>query len=140
MEAEAGKLNLAMERFPWLMDRTVAMMLSEAAPSPFSLKNTQDDYTPGDIVMSHWQIDRCIGKGSIGSVYEAQHTDSMYRSAIKVVSSKLHFSPIDGLGDVTHTVLGSYTDQQKLDNMVELKGTGYIVDYEDHERIREFWL
>lgn len=141
LEAEAGKLNLAMERFPGLMDCTIAMLLSQPVnaanlpPSPFSLKNTQDDYAYGDIVMSHWQIDRCIGRGSIGSVYEAHHTSGRYKSAIKVVSSKIHFSPIDGLGNMTHTVIGSYADQQELDNMAELKGTGYIVDYEDHERI-----
>lgn len=147
LEAEADKLNLAMERFPGLMDRTIAMMFSKHSsddlfnhsaykrPSPVSLKNTQDDYRPGDIVMSHWEIDRCIGKGSIGCVYEAHHIGSRYKSAIKVVGSEIQFSPIDGLNDMTHTVIGSYTDKAELDNMVELKGTGYIVDYEDHERI-----
>lgn len=148
LEAKADKLNLAMERFPGLMDRTIAMLLSnhpsdglfnhstDNRSSPVSLKNTQDDYRPGDIVMSHWEIDRCIGRGSIGSVYEAHHVGSQYKSAIKVVSSEIHFSPIDGWNDMTHTVLGSYTDKMELDNMVELKGTGYIVDYEDHERIQ----
>ena len=147
LEAEAGRLNVAMERFPGLMDSTIAMLLSNHSsdglfnhsahkrPAPVSLKNTQDDYRPGDIVMSHWEIDRCIGRGSIGSVYEAHHIGSQYKSAIKVVSSEIQFSPIDGLNDMTHTVLGSYTDQTELDNMVELKGTGYIVNYEDHERI-----
>ena len=91
------------------MDSTIAMLLSNHSsdglfnhsahkrPAPVSLKNTQDDYRPGDIVMSHWEIDRCIGRGSIGSVYEAHHIGSQYKSAIKVVSSEIKFSPIDVL-------------------------------------------
>lgn len=106
---------------------------------PVSIKSTQNGaYNVGDVVMSHWQIDQCIGRGSIGSVYEVHHTGhgSLYRSAIKVINSSVLYSPISERDEMSHTILdASYRIQQELDNMVELRGTGYIVDYEDHEKV-----
>lgn len=151
----AEKLNQAIESIPGLIERTIAMFLSKSAPdklrddtiikdsygviAPVSLKSKRpDSFNPGDIVMSHWQIDRCIGKGSFGSVYEAHHTghSNLYRSAIKVINSALISSPIAKNDDISlPTFNASYMIQQELDNMVELRGTGYIVDYEDHETV-----
>lgn len=91
--------------------------------------------------MSHWQIDRCLGKGSTGCVYEAHHTShgSLYRTAIKVINSDLLYSLItetDEAKDTSHThIFATYGIQQELDIMFELRGTGYIVDYEDHEHV-----
>ena len=85
--------------------------------------------------MSHWQIDRCIGKGSFSTVYEAHHTDSLYRSAIKVIHSSFQYFDINR-SDITHRVYNaSEMIQMELDNMVELRGTGYIVEFEDYETV-----
>jgi len=139
------ELNKAIDRIPELIETTIAMVLSRYSPddtichynAPVSLKSKpESSYNAGDIVLSHWQIDGCIGKGSIGSVYEAHHTGhgALYRSAIKVINSSLLSSPIGE--DASHTNFNaSYMVEQELDNLVELKGTGYIVDYEDHEKV-----
>ena len=149
----AEKLNQAIQSIPELIEQTIAMRFSESAPNrlledtiienshglftPVSLKSKQEDsYSVGDIVMSHWQLDQCIGKGSFGSVYEAHHTgyNGLYKSAIKVVNSALLSFPISENKDTTrYDFNASSIIQQELDNMIELRGTGYIVDYEDHE-------
>ena len=147
-EDKYNMLNQVINRIPGLIDHTIAMLYSAPAadaPSgnramgPASIKSKQEGaYNVGDIVMSHWKIDQCIGKGSIGSVYEAHHTahGSRYRSAIKIINSDLLYSTIDKWDEVSHTTIHRpYAIQQELDNMVELRGTGYIVDYEDHEMI-----
>ena len=151
----ADKLNQAIDRIPGLIETTIAMFFSKSASDrlvsdtiikdsngrfmPVSLRSKQEEsYSVGDIVMSHWQLDQCIGKGSFGSVYEAHHTGhgSHYKSAIKVVNSALLSSPISEDKDITRWDFNaSSMIQQELDNMVELRGTGYIVDYEDHETV-----
>lgn len=151
----ADKLNNVLDLLPEFMECTIALMESPqlfrgpanrtAARGPFrpitpvSLKSKQGNtYSPGDVVLSHWQIDCCIGKGSIGSVYEAHHRGHgpLYKSAIKVISSDLVYSMITEEDPKDHTVLnGSYKIDQELTHMVELRGTGYIVDYEDHEQV-----
>jgi serine/threonine protein kinase len=98
-----------------LMLSKFANPLNQAAPREdvIPLKDTcRDTVDIGDIVMSHWHIDKCIGKGSISTVYEAHHTGSQYR-----------------VYDASEMV------QIELDNMVGLKGTGYIVNYEDHDAV-----
>ena len=145
---DVSNLFEAINNSPEIMEYTVAMLSSiklsnnNRPMGPASIRNKREGvYNVGDIIMSHWQIDRCIGKGSIGSVYEAHHTGhgSLYRSAIKIINSDLLYSPIARTAefeDISHTTIhASYGIQQELDNMVELRGTGYIVDYEDHERI-----
>ena len=141
------KLNQVIESIPGLIESTIMMLssknasripVSEKSPVvPASLQNIcKDTIGIGDIVMSHWQIDRCIGKGSISTVYEAHHTaDSLYKSAIKVVHSSFEYFDITNT-DATHEVYdASSMIQMELGNMVELKGTGYIVEYEDHEAV-----
>ncbi len=154
----AEKLNQAIERIPELIEKTIAMRFSSKSAAdgllddavikdypgrftPVSLRSKQEDsYNVGDIVMSHWQLDQYIGRGSFGNVYKAHHTGhgrgDLYKSAIKVVNSTLLSSPISEDKDITQGVFNaSSMIQQELDNMVELRGTGYIVDYEDHETV-----
>ncbi|HQM02328.1 MAG TPA: hypothetical protein PLH98_17555, partial [Ruminococcus flavefaciens] len=92
----AEKFNQAVSRIPGLIDCTMLMLskyanpLNQAAPREdvIPLKDTcRDTVDIGDIVMSHWQIDKCIDKESISTVYEAHHTGSQYKSAIKVIHS-----------------------------------------------------
>ena len=140
----AEKFNQAVSRIPGLIDCTMLMLskyadpLDQASPREdvIPLKDTRRDTVDiGDIVMSHWQIDKCIGKGSISTVYEAHHTGSQYKSAIKVIHSSFQYFDI-AKTDVTHRVYdASEMVQIELDNMVGLKGTGYIVDYEDHDAV-----
>lgn len=139
-----SELFEAMKGSPEWLEYTIAMLgsknhVDKRPMAPGSIKSLQKgDYNVGDIVMSHWQIDQCIGRGSIGSVYEVHHTGygRLYRSAIKVINSDVSFSPLTERDEKTHTTLdASYRIQQELDSMVELRGTGYIVDYEDHEKV-----
>ena len=141
------KLNQAIERIPGLIESTIMLLFSKYAFDDPSLINAirENTIVPaslqsprkggisiGDIVMSHWQIDRCIGKGSISTVYEAHHTRNQYRSAIKVIHSSFQFFD-PNKSEHTHRVYdASEMIQMELDNIVELRGTGYIVDYEDH--------
>jgi len=138
------KFNQAAERIPGLIDCTI-LMLSKYADA-LNHTASREDIIPikdthrgtvdiGDTVMSHWQIDKCIGKGSISTVYEAHHTGSQYKSAIKVIHSSFQYFDI-AKTDITHRVYdASQMVQLELDNMVGLKGTGYIVDYEDHDAV-----
>ena len=132
----AEKLNRAIELFPGLIETTIAMFASNKQMTPGSIKNRyRSSCNVGDIVMSHWKIDRCIGKGSLSTVYEAHHTSHQYRSAIKVIHSSFDFFDILK-SDITHRIFNAdEMIRMELDNMVELRGTGYIVEYEDHEAV-----
>ena len=132
----AEKLNRAIELFPGLMETTIAMLLSNKQMTAGSIKSKNEKIrNTGDIVMSHWQIDRCIGKGSLSTIYEAHHMDSLFKSAIKVIHSSFQFFDIDP-ADITHRVFDAdEMIRMELNNMVELRGTGYIVEYEDHEAV-----
>ena len=132
----AEKLNKAIDRIPGLIEATIAMLASDRQMTPGSLKSKYENTcNVGDIVMSHWQIDKCIGKGSLSTVFEAHHTGSLYKSAIKVIHSSLNFFDIEP-SDITHRVFDADAMiRMELNNMVELRGTGYIVEYEDHEAV-----
>lgn len=144
------KLDQVIRDLPDMINSTMIMAFSHFASfgpdepaykpiGPVSLKSKREgSINIGDVVMSHWKIIQCIGKGSLSTVYEAHHTDhgSSYKSAIKVIHSSLRYSPIAGQNDIdTTTVNGAYMIQNELNHMMEFKGTGYIVDYEDHETI-----
>lgn len=148
LDEAAEKLGEMIDALPEIIERTIMMFFSKQASadpseitmckdpsiSPMSLENIfHGPIGIGDIVMSHWQIDRCIGKGSISTVYEAHHTKTSYRSAVKVIHSSFQFFDYNKT-DATHRVYNaSDMIRMELDNMVALKGTGYIVDYDDHE-------
>ena len=147
LEETIKKLNQAMDSLPDLVERSIFLTFSKLSPdflnankeksmAPIPLKDLYErTFSEGDIVMSHWQIDRCIGKGSFSTVYEAHHTDSMYKSAIKIIHSSFEYFDIFKT-DVTHRIFNaSQMIHMELDNLVKLRGTGYIVEYEDHEAI-----
>lgn len=136
-------LNHAIKSMPGLLENTIAMLLSQLDPNmpmtPATIKRQQENtFSVGDIVMSHWQIDRCIGRGSLSTIYEAHHTGHpgrLYRSAIKVIHPSFQLFDIQS-SDITHRVFDAEDMiRMELDNLVDLRGTGYIVDYEDHEAI-----
>ena len=144
----ADKLNQAIASIPDLIETTLAMLLSRNLPpnqtmvvfddvfyKPLQASNREEPKI-GDIVLFQWQINQCIGKGGISSVYEVHHTDlgPQCRSAIKVMNSNLQYSPIVGAPGSRHLSL-DYRMETELDCMVDLQGTGYIVDYKDHEKI-----
>lgn len=145
----AEKLNQVIDRIPGLIETTIVQVLSQKSSEdrtvcdylwniPIDMSPSKGDnfYGVGDIVLSHWRLDRRIGEGSYSTVYEAHHTEqsNIYKSAIKIIHSTAYFSHVVENNDVTHIIDVSYMMSQELKNMVELKGTGYIVEYEDHER------
>jgi len=137
------KLKEAVERFPELLSSTIMRlpdtsntiieMWNRTQASMSSHNQYDEELGTGDIVMSHWQIDRCIGKGSFSTVYEAHHTDHLFKSAIKVIHPTVQYINIFRT-DVTHRIYHtSELVYRELENMAKLRGNGYIVEYEDHE-------
>lgn len=99
-------------------DPSILNAIRENMFVPTSLQSSgKSGISIGDIVMSHWQIDRYIGKGSISTVYEAHHTRNQYRSAIKVIHSSFQFFDLDR-SEHTHRVYdASEMIQMELDNI-----------------------
>jgi len=142
-------LNQVIERIPEIIETSIVMLSQKAdfntpidkgnrlfAPLPLK-KPYKTAIDIGDIVMSHWQIDRCIGKGSFSTVYEAHHTGSLYKSAIKIFHSDsfIKYYNLSLPEDTTRFPLDTTFTMARieLDNLIKLKGTGYIVEYEDHD-------
>lgn len=107
--------------------------------APVLLQSKREDaYRIGDVVLRHWEIVRCISKGSYSTVYEAHRTvhGVVCKSAIKIIHSSVRSVPIAGMnGLASQTISSSCLAQHELAYMMELKGTGYIVSYEDHDTV-----
>ena len=81
------KLDQVIRDLPDMINSTMFMAFSHFASfapdvsaykpiAPVTLKSKRErSISVGDIVMSHWEIIRCIGKGILSTVYEAHHTD-----------------------------------------------------------------
>lgn len=88
--------------------------------------------------LRHWEIVRYLGRGSYSTVCEVHRTvqDIVCKSAIKILHSSVHSVPIAEADDLAdRTVNVSDLIQQEVAHMIALKGTGYIVSYEDHETV-----
>lgn len=102
----------------------------------------KNSYQIGDIVMGNWTLARLLGAGSFGNVFEAERVDFgvVYRSAIKIITipqdqSEVRNARTEGMDEasVTSYFYGIVEDQVKeIELMSKLKGTAYIVSYEDH--------
>lgn len=119
--------------------------------APVSLQSkSEDPYRVGDVVLRHWKIVRCISQGSYSTVYEAHRTvhGVTQKSAIKVIHSAIRSVPIGNgyrLKDFSATTTTEINNpasqtfnasdmiQNELAHMIALKGTSYIVSYEDHD-------
>lgn len=102
-------------------------------------------YEMGSSVYDDWKIIKKIGSGSFGRVYRIERTNfgQTYTAALKVIS-------IPGSIDELRQLRADYASDdavkkhlyeqvkdlvQEITLMSKLKGTGYIVSYEDHKVI-----
>ena len=103
-------------------------------------------YGIGATVFGGWRIERELGKGSYGTVYEIQKVDfgNVYKAALKVITvpqSEAEFQSALAEGMTRsqaeryfYSVVEDITRESAI--MSNLKGTANIVSYEDHAVIR----
>lgn len=99
-------------------------------------------YREGDVVFGNWTLDRKIGEGSFGQVYEASRTEfgETYKAAIKIITipqseSEIKSARAEGMDDLSITTyFRSFVEEivQEFALMSKLKGNSNIVSYEDH--------
>ena len=103
-------------------------------------------YELGTDVFGKWRIERKIGEGSFGTVYEIHREDfgQVYRAALKVITvpqSDAEFqSALDEGMSRTQAEEYFYSVVEDIVRefaiMAKLKGTANVVSYEDHAVIR----
>ena len=103
-------------------------------------------YGIGATVFGGWRIQRELGKGSYGTVYEIQRVDfgNVYKAALKVITvpqseAELQSALAEGMTRSQaeryfYGVVEDITHESAI--MSNLKGTANIVSYEDHAVIR----
>ena len=103
-------------------------------------------YGIGATVFGGWRIQRELGKGSYGTVYEIQKVDfgNVYKAALKVITvpqseAELQSVLAEGMTlqqaeKYFYSVVEEITRESAI--MSKLKGTANIVSYEDHAVIR----
>ena len=103
-------------------------------------------YGIGATVFGGWRIERELGKGSYGTVYEIQRVDfgNVYKAALKVITvpqseAELQSALAEGMTRSQaeryfYGVVEDITHESAI--MSNLKGTANIVSYEDHAVIR----
>ena len=100
-------------------------------------------YDIGGTVFGKWRIERKIGEGSFGTVYEIRREDfgQVYRAALKVITvpqseTELKNARQEGMDDGSiHTYFYSMVEDivREFALMSRLKGMTNVVSYEDHE-------
>lgn len=93
--------------------------------------------------LKDWTIERVLGQGSFGKVYEISRNDNgtIYRAALKVISIPQSNAEVEDLTkegnteDQVKSYLKGVVDDIKRENaiMSQLKGRTNIVSYEHHE-------
>ena len=104
------------------------------------------DYKRYEPLFGSWYIDRVIGSGSFGTVYEIRRQDFSveYRAALKVIAipnsdEEIQRLRLDGM---KKKEIQAYfrekveTITQEVELMSKLKGNSNIVSYEDHQVIQ----
>lgn len=101
-----------------------------------------EEYKIGDIVLGNWTLNRLIGEGSYGKVYEADREDFgvTYKAAIKIITIPQNKSELksvmsegmdkESVTDYFRTMAEEIVREFSL--MSRLKGTANVVSYEDH--------
>jgi len=104
------------------------------------------EYEVGSVVFQSWSIQRLIGEGSFGKVFEIRREDfgEVYTAALKVISVPQNKNELQSAYDEGMT--GSQAEEyfysmvqdivREFAIMARLKGTGNVVSYEDHAVIR----
>ena len=103
-------------------------------------------YRIGDTVMKNWIIKKKLGEGSFGKVYriEREEFGEVYHAALKIITVPQSDAEIQA---VLEEGMSPEEAEQYFYGMVEeivrefalmakVKGTAYVVSYEDHEVIR----
>ncbi len=103
-------------------------------------------YRIGDTVMKNWVIKKKLGEGSFGKVYriEREEFGEVYHAALKIITVPQSEAEIQA---VLEEGMSPTEAEQYFYSMVEdivrefalmakVKGTAYVVSYEDHEVIR----
>ena len=102
------------------------------------------NYSPGEIVFGKWELDRVLGAGSFGKVFEATRNDfGSYKAAVKVITIPQNPSEImearsEGMDDHSITLyFRSMVDEivREFEILSQFKGSSNIVSYEDHDVI-----
>ena len=101
-------------------------------------------YSSGEIVFGKWKLERMLGAGSFGKVFEATREDfGSYKSAVKIITipqspAEIQEARSEGMDDASIT----YYFRSVVDEIVrefallsQFKGTSNIVSYEDHDVI-----
>lgn len=99
-------------------------------------------YREGDVVFGSWMLERKIGEGSFGQVYEASRKEfgETYKAAVKIITipqseSEIKSACAEGMDDLSITTyFRSFVEEivQEFALMAKLKGNSNIVSYEDH--------
>lgn len=99
-------------------------------------------YSPGDTVLGNWKLQRLIGAGSYGKVYEAQREEfgTTYQAAIKIITipqseSEITSAYAEGMDEQSVTAYFRNLVEdivQEFVLMSKLKGNSNVVSYEDH--------
>lgn len=101
-------------------------------------------YSPGEIVFGKWKLDRLLGAGSYGKVYEVTRNDfGSYKAAIKIITipqspGEVMEARSEGMDDHSITLyFRSMVDEivREFELLSQFKGTSNIVSYEDHDVI-----
>lgn len=100
----------------------------------------------GSVVFGNWVVKREIGQGSFGTVFEIQREDfgEVYRAALKVITVPQSDAELQSVYDegmsseqaeeYFYSVVENVVREFAI--MARLKGTGHVVNYEDHTVIR----
>ena len=103
-------------------------------------------YPIGSIVFENWVLERVIGSGGYGVVYEARREEfgKVYKSAIKIMTVPQDQQEIDRVYSEGMDQRSVYTYFQgivenlvnEVDLMARFKGNSNIVSYEDHRVVQ----
>ena len=104
-----------------------------------------DEYRKYEPIFGSWKLERLIGKGSFGKVFEISREEygTTYRAALKVISvpqddddvkaRMAGGTDIDTISEYYESILKEIVNENEI--MSKLKGNSNIVSYEDHQII-----
>ena len=104
-----------------------------------------DEYRKYEPIFGSWKLERLIGKGSFGKVFEISREEygTTYRAALKIISvpqddddvkSRMAGgTDIENISEYYESILKEIVNENEI--MSKLKGNSNIVSYEDHQII-----